>query len=561
MGRGASTRAWVAAAGILLLLAGCGSGSIRPQTGPANRPTVRTARAGASGGPDRSAVAAPGPGPAELDGSVTNTGSAEGGVVNAANVGAAVPVDASPTTNGHGFWVASTDGAVNPEGDATSFGNAAALPLAAPVVSIATAPPGAGYWLLGGDGGVFSYGDARFYGSTGNIHLNQPALQLVGTKSGHGYWFVAHDGGVFTFGDAGFYGSTGNIRLNQPVIGMATTPDGAGYWLVARDGGVFSFGDARFHGSTGNVRLVQPVVGIASTHDGGGYWLVARDGGIFTFGDARFYGSAATDPLPAPVVGMVATGDGGGYWLILGNGQIRSFGDAAAIPTSPIASSGYSLVGQVVALDPGHDGGNASDPAYINQPIWNGREDESCDTVGASTDAGYPEHAFNFDVATRLAAILRDRGTTVVLTRPNDVGVGPCVNVRAAIGNQAGADAFLDIHADGGPPGGRGVAVLVPVPDGINDAVIETSGALAVDVRNAFVQGTGEPYSNYDGVNGLQPRDDLAGLNLTTVPKVLIEAANMRNATDAALVSDPAWRQQAAGALATGLSQYLIGYP
>ena len=47
------------------------------------------------------------------------------------------------------------------------------------------------------------------------------------------------------------------------------------------------------------------------------------------------------------------------------------------------------------------------------------------------------------------------------------------------------------------------------------------------------------PVSNYDGVDGLQPRNDLAGLNLTTVPKVLIECGNMQNATDAALLVTP----------------------
>lgn len=485
----------------------------------------------------------------------------ENGAVVAANVGEAVPVAASPTATGHGFWVASTDGTVTPEGDATMYGDAASLALAAPVVSIATTESGDGYWLLGGDGGVFTFGDARFYGSTGDIRLNQPALQLVGTRTGAGYWFVARDGGVFAFGDAGFYGSTGNLRLNQPVVGMATTPDGRGYWLVARDGGIFSFGDARFYGSTGDTHLQQPIVGMAATRDGKGYWLVARDGGIFTFGDAHFYGSTGSSALPAPVVGMVATGDGGGYWLVLGNGQFRSFGDAATIATTPIPSDGFSLVGQVVAIDPGHDGGNGADPSYIDQPIWNGREYEACDTTGTETDAGYTEHAFNFDVATRLAALLRARGATVVLTRTNDTGVGPCVNVRAAIGNQARADAFVDIHADGGPPGGRGVAVLQPVADGINNAVIGLSDELSVDIRNAFVAGTGEPYSSYDGVNGLQPRDDLAGLNLTTVPKVLIECANMRNATDAALVTNPTWRQEAATSLASGLSQYLIGFP
>jgi N-acetylmuramoyl-L-alanine amidase len=138
--------------------------------------------------------------------------------------------------------------------------------------------------------------------------------------------------------------------------------------------------------------------------------------------------------------------------------------------------------------------------------------------------------------------------------------VGPCVNLRAAIGNRAEADAFVDIHADGGPPGGRGVAVLEPVADGINGAVIGRSDELAVDVRDAFVAATGEPYSSYDGVDGLQRRDDLAGLNLTSVPKVLIECANMRNATDAGLLTNPAWRQSGAEGLAAGLSEYLISF-
>jgi N-acetylmuramoyl-L-alanine amidase len=52
-------------------------------------------------------------------------------------------------------------------------------------------------------------------------------------------------------------------------------------------------------------------------------------------------------------------------------------------------------------------------------------------------------------------------------------------------------------------------------------------------------------------------RSDLGGLNLSDVPKVLFEAGNMRNATDAALLESSGFRQQAAWALAAGLAQYL----
>jgi N-acetylmuramoyl-L-alanine amidase len=221
-------------------------------------------------------------------------------------------------------------------------------------------------------------------------------------------------------------------------------------------------------------------------------------------------------------------------------------------PTAPGA-----LDGKVILVDPGHNGGNFTAASVINQLIWNGRESETCDTTGAETDSGYTEAQFNWNVARYLTADLRAAGATVVLTRTSNTGVGPCVTRRAALGNQAHASVAVSIHADGGPPGGRGFAILEPVADGINDAIIGPSARLGTDLRNRFAAGTGEPVSSYDGINGIQPRDDLAGTNLSTVPKVFIECANMRNAADAALVTSPAWQAKAARAIAAGLTRFL----
>ncbi|HXQ75032.1 MAG TPA: N-acetylmuramoyl-L-alanine amidase [Acidimicrobiales bacterium] len=342
-------------------------------------------------------------------------------------------------------------------------------------------------------------------------------------------------GGVLNFGQAGALGSLQGSDLDASVVGMAATPDGGGYWLVASDGGVFSFGDAVYRGSMGGKTLDAPIVSMAATPDGGGYWLVASDGGVFCLGDAVYEGSAAGRPLTQPVIGMARPPGGAGYWLV----------------------EGASLAGKVVAIDPGHNGGNGADPAYIDTPVFNGREEEACDTTGASTDSGYTESQFNFNVAEYLAADLRDQGATVVLTRDSNTGVGPCVTERAAIGNEAHADAAVAIHADGGPPGGRGFAILEPVADGPNDGVISSSAALGTDLRDSFLAGTGEPVSSYDGVDGIQPRDDLGGINLTTVPKVFIECANMRNPTDAALIVTSAWQQRAAAAIDAGITEFL----
>src|SRR3984957_16207844 len=215
------------------------------------------------------------------------------------------------------------------------------------------------------------------------------------------------------------------------------------------------------------------------------------------------------------------------------------------------------LAGTVIGIDPGHNGGNFDDPAFIGAQIWNGREDEDCDTTGTQTDSGYTEAQFNFNVARYLRAILLADGARVVMTRSSDTGVGPCVTTRAQIINRAHVNVAVDIHADGGPASGRGFTVLEPVSDSVNSKVVGASDRFARVLRSAFESGTGMPLSTYDGVDGLQPRDDLAGLNLTTVPKVLLECGNMRNAVDAKLLVSNAFQKRAAAAIAAGMIKFL----
>jgi N-acetylmuramoyl-L-alanine amidase len=209
---------------------------------------------------------------------------------------------------------------------------------------------------------------------------------------------------------------------------------------------------------------------------------------------------------------------------------------ATGTPGAGQAAAARPLSGQTVGIDPGHNGRNKDDPGYINRLIWNGREQETCDTTGTETDGGYTEARFNFNVASYLRADLRQDGARVVLTRQNNDGVGPCVNRRSAILNRAHSSVAIDIHADGGPPGGRGFTVLEPVRDGPNDKVIKSSVRFGGDVRAALLKHTRMPTSDYYGHDGVIFRDDLAGLNLTTVPKILIECGNMRNARDARLL-------------------------
>jgi N-acetylmuramoyl-L-alanine amidase len=241
-------------------------------------------------------------------------------------------------------------------------------------------------------------------------------------------------------------------------------------------------------------------------------------------------------------------------------------GTPSAVPPSsrPVSQSpsAQALTGKVIVIDPGHNGGNAAHPEIINRKVnvINGRK--PCNTTGTATNDGYAEHAFTWDVANRLAKILRSKGARVVLTRHSDTGVGPCVDERARIGNRARADAALAIHGDGAPASGHGFHIIEPaLLPGHNDRVVPAARRLGLAMRAAFHRGTGIPYSTYLGKNGLDVRSDLGGLNVSTVPAVFIECGNMRNAGDAALMKSVRGRQRMAAALAEGFVAYLRHVP
>ena len=226
--------------------------------------------------------------------------------------------------------------------------------------------------------------------------------------------------------------------------------------------------------------------------------------------------------------------------------------------TLATGSPGGRLAGRVVVVNPGHNGHNYLAPSVINALVPAGRgRTKACDTTGTQTDAGYSEAAFNWDVSLRLRTLLLAQGARVVLTRDSNTGVGPCVNVRAAIGNRAHADAVISIHADGGPADGRGFQVIYAPDVGDTAPIYPASLRFAHAIRAALVASRIFPPSTYVGQDGYSVRDDLAGLNLSTRPAIFVELGNMRNSEDAAIQTSAAARQRIAAALDAGLVAFL----
>lgn len=239
-----------------------------------------------------------------------------------------------------------------------------------------------------------------------------------------------------------------------------------------------------------------------------------------------------------------------------------TFAVMALLAAAPAAGSpelaAKPLAGKTVVIDPGHNGGNAAHPDTINKQVPAGGFKKACDTTGtATTDGDLTEHAFNWDLAERLRKLLERDGAKVVLTRENDRDVGPCINRRASIGNRARADVAISLHADGFEGSGRGFHVIHPgTVKGYTEPIVKPSLRLARDVRDAL-NDAGLKTSTYAGRRGLHRRTDIGGLNLSKIPKVLVEHGNMRDAGDARRLKSRSWRQSTARALRAALTTYL----
>ncbi|MDH6244291.1 N-acetylmuramoyl-L-alanine amidase [Mycobacterium sp. OTB74] len=222
------------------------------------------------------------------------------------------------------------------------------------------------------------------------------------------------------------------------------------------------------------------------------------------------------------------------------------------ILNAPRAASA-GVAGAIVFLDPGHNGAN---DASITKQVPTGRGGtKDCQTSGTTTDAGYTEHTFNWNVVLMIRQELSNLGVRTAMSRGNDNALGPCVDQRAAMANSLRPDAIVSIHADGGPAGGHGFHVNYSNPP-LNQAQAGPSVRFAQIMRDSMVAAGLTP-STYMGNNGLYGRADLAGLNLAEYPSILVECGNMKNPQEGALLATPQGQQTYANAVAQGIVNYL----
>ena len=231
---------------------------------------------------------------------------------------------------------------------------------------------------------------------------------------------------------------------------------------------------------------------------------------------------------------------------------------AASTLTAPVAQADpANIAGMIVFLDPGHNGAN---DASISRQVPTGRGGtKDCQASGTSTDDGFTEHTFNWDTVLLIREELTKLGVRTAMSRGNDNALGPCVDERAAMANALQPNAIVSIHADGGPPTGRGFHVNYSSPP-LNAAQAGPAVVFAKTMRDQL-EASGIPAANYIGSDGLYGRAALAGLNLAQYPSILVEMGNMKNPVDSALMESEDGRQKYADAVVKGIATYLATLP
>jgi N-acetylmuramoyl-L-alanine amidase len=227
----------------------------------------------------------------------------------------------------------------------------------------------------------------------------------------------------------------------------------------------------------------------------------------------------------------------------------------AAVP-APENPTALPLAGRVIVVDPGHNGANGQHPAEINRPVDAGGFMKPCNTTGTA-DSGLTEASYNWQEAMALRQDLIAKGATVVLTRPNNTGWGPCVDQRGLTAARTHADLLVSIHADGADTRtDHGFHVIAPtVGTDVSATAAGRSDILATDIRDALVKAGLSP-SNYVGRDGLDRRGDLGTLNRATVPAAMLESGNMHNPSDLATMASANGRAVIAQAMSDAIVRF-----
>lgn len=205
--------------------------------------------------------------------------------------------------------------------------------------------------------------------------------------------------------------------------------------------------------------------------------------------------------------------------------------------------------GRLVVIDAGHQAKGNSE----KEPIGPGASESKAKVASGTKGcvSGLYEYELTLSVSEKLCEELLSRGYEVMMVRTShDVDISNAE--RAQVANDAAADAFIRVHANGSDNGSvNGVETLCQTANNpYNADLYADSKALSTQVLDGVVNATGAAKRR------VVETDTMSGINWCQVPVTIVEMGFMTNETEDALMATEDYQQKLAVGMADGIDAY-----
>ena len=260
---------------------------------------------------------------------------------------------------------------------------------------------------------------------------------------------------------------------------------------------------------------------------------------------------AAVKPAETGSTQAAAAAETGNTGLTAAAAETASAGQTAAAGSTADRAAEYAEESRgLIVIDPGHQ-------QYANteqEPVGPGASETKIKVSGGTSGiaSGIPEYQLTLDIGLQLRDELEKRGYTVILVREtNEVNISN--SERAAVANEADADAFIRIHANGSDNhGATGAMTICQTPGNIyNGDLYADSRALSDCILNAYTAATGIDYEY------VWETDTMSGINWCDVPVTIVEMGYMTNSEEDMQMQDPQFQKKMTDGIADGIDAFM----